>query len=227
MTSPTAPRPRFEHDLVIVTDPTAPRGDAPYLEALRADELAGRFAIHLRDHEASDDSLRATLRRLQPLARAAQVPLVVGAATLDRARLALDEGADGVHLPERGPAVSDVRALRGEPFWIGASLHDAEGALRDARLGLDYAVLGPLRPLEGKAPPPSERVLCAVARTGIPLLALGGVRSRDDVRFALDRGFDGVAVRAFVAQAPSGAEAVSAVRAWLDAEKRDRASRAR
>ncbi|HLL23012.1 MAG TPA: thiamine phosphate synthase, partial [Kofleriaceae bacterium] len=68
----------------------------------------------------------------------------------DRVDVALAAGAYGVHLPERGLAVADVRALAPD-LAIGVSRHSVEG-VRDAG-GADLVQLGPIWPTPGKGPP--------------------------------------------------------------------------
>lgn len=210
-------RQRWAHDLYVITDPTAPRGLEPYLEALADPALAGRWALQLRDHDADEERLRATIRDLAEPARRAHVPLLVGAASLERVRLAREEGATGAHLPERGPDAREVRAILGVDGWIGASIHDLAGHARRAAQGVDLVVVGPLRVVDGKGTPLTEPQLRALtARGGPPALALGGIRTAEDVAFARSTGCAGVSVRDLMARARSGAEVVRALRATLD-----------
>ncbi len=209
--------PRWAHDLYVVTDPHAPRGLAPYLEALANVSLAGRWALQLRDHDADDAALRASLRDLVAFARSADVPLLVGCASLARAALAMEEGASGVHLPERGPDARDVRRIVGADGWIGASVHDGVGVGRRAREGVDLLVVGPVRAIAGKGRPLSSEALAELTRSSpVPVLALGGVRAADDVIAARRAGCAGVAVRDVIARSGAGGAALATVRAWLD-----------
>jgi len=208
---------RWTHDLYVVTDPLAPRGLAPYLEALAAPDLVGRWALQLRDHGADDASLRSSLRLLRAAARDAHVPLLVGAATLARAELAMEEGASGVHLPERSPDAREVRRVVGPDGWIGASVHDALGVSKRAAEGVELLVVGPFRAVAGKGAPLSLDALAELTRASpVPVLALGGVRAALDGRVARWAGLAGVAVRDRLARTGAGGAAVRSIRAWLD-----------
>jgi len=208
---------RWAHDLYVVTDPRAPRGLAPYLEALADAALEGSWALQLRDHDADDAGLASSLGRLVAAAKAANVPVLVGCATLARAELAMERGAAGVHLPERAPNARDVRRVIGAAAWVGASVHDAPGASRRADEGVDLLVVGPLGAVAGKGAPLSHDALAEVTRASpVPVLALGGVRSAEDVIAARRAGCAGVAVRGLVAVTSAGGPAVRSVREWLD-----------
>lgn len=204
-------------DLIVVTDPSAPRGLAPYLEAL-ACEIAG-WALIVRDHEADDASLARSLERFQRASRG--TPILLACATLARVELAARLGA-GVHLPERGPSVSEARSITGTRV-IGASVHDLEGARRRAEEGADLLVLAPFGAVAGKgAPLTDERVRDIVGALGsMPVFALGGIRHAREVERALDLGCHGVAFRAPMASATDGARGLAELRALIVRGERD------
>jgi 8-oxo-dGTP diphosphatase len=164
-----------------------------------------RIAVQLRAPEASAEVHEAAARALMPSARAHQVPLLVSAHVALAAHLDI-----GVHLPESGPDLEEVRAIHRGP--IGASCHDAAGLVR--RRGADFAVLGPVAQVPGKGPPLSWDTFATLARAApMPVYALGGIAGPDDVRAARAHGARGVAVMRVV----SGADAVDRLRALLDA----------
>jgi 8-oxo-dGTP diphosphatase len=83
---------------------------------------------------------------------------------------------------------------------VGASCHDAEELARAADLGLDYALLSPIRP---KSPHPGaphlgwEEFAVLVADARLPVYALGGL-GPEDLDQAIDRGGQGIAaIRGF------------------------------
>ncbi len=71
------------------------------------------------------------------------------------------------------------REARPDFAWVGASCHDAAELERAARLGLDYAVLGPVLPTPTHPDHPGlgwERFAALVAATPLPVFALGGLK---------------------------------------------------
>jgi thiamine-phosphate diphosphorylase len=93
-----------------------------------------------------------------------------------RADVASLSGADGVHLPESGVRVGDVR--RAFPaLAIGVSRHDRDGLRRAEDEGADYALLGPVfsTPEKENRALGLERFSIIVAGLSLPVWAVGGV----------------------------------------------------
>ena len=106
--------------------------------------------------------------------------------------LARAAGADGVHLRSAALARLEERP----PFkWAGASCHDRRELERAAMLGLDYALLGAVKPTATHPGHPSlgwngfERL---IGDLPIPVLALGGL-THEDMAPARDAGGHGIA----------------------------------
>ncbi|GAB4112158.1 MAG: hypothetical protein OHK0013_48160 [Sandaracinaceae bacterium] len=215
----TARRRRWPFDLYVLTDRGAARGDDVYLEALASADPG--LAVQVRDAGASLPDVARRLAALQPTARRHARPLLVGVPDRGRLTLARDALVDGVHLPERGPSVAEVRAVLGSGAWVGASVHDATGLARRMAEGVDFVVVGPVGPVPGKGAPLSDEALADLVHAAgeVPVLALGGIRSADDVARVVGLGAAGVAVLSRVAEHGDGAEAVRTVRRWLDDAK--------
>ncbi|MCK6392546.1 Nudix family hydrolase [Zoogloea sp.] len=122
-----------------------------------------------------------------------------GAITLinDDVDLAVRIGADGVHLPARRLAALDTRP---ELEWVGASCHTRSELEQAAALGLDYALLGAVKPTASH--PERDGIgwdgFAARAHTlPLPVFALGGL-TPDDLDTAKAHGAHGVAgIRSF------------------------------
>lgn len=87
--------------------------------------------------------------------------------------------ADGVHLTSRELAAIERRP----PFaWVGASCHDRAELEHAARVGVDYALLGPVAKTEthpGVAGLGWTRFSALVGTLPMPVLALGGLSASD------------------------------------------------
>ncbi|WP_065339730.1 Nudix family hydrolase [Azoarcus olearius] len=166
----------------------AERGVARQLDELEQALGAGLRLVQVRE---------AALPRRQQIEFAQEVVRRVAAAggivvingDLDLARAV---GAPGVHLPSAALLDCTVRPAF---EWVGASCHSEEELLAAAALGLDYAVLGPVRPT---ASHPGQAAL-GWARFGelagtlpFPVFALGGL-GWGDMDCARDHGAHGVA----------------------------------
>lgn len=118
----------------------------------------------------------------------------------DHIELALEVGADGVHLGKEDRSVSEARALLGDKI-IGGTANDIETMNALARDGVDYIGLGPFRftntkknlspilGLEGY-----QRLLNEFqVKSDVPVIAIGGIVT-EDVPSILQTGIYGVAV---------------------------------
>lgn len=158
--------------------------------------------FQLRDREISD---RGFERFLDGLARMA--PEVLSRVIVnDRLALAAAFPVAGVHLPEAGLSVADVRARfpRGR-LLIGRSVHALETALAAERDGADYLILGPVARTGDKHPLPPEVLVEACRRLRIPVWAVGGLTPRNLDRL-LGVGVSGMAaIRSFRDLSQAGA----------------------
>jgi 8-oxo-dGTP diphosphatase len=95
------------------------------------------------------------------------------------AQTARDVGADGVHLTSAALAATPVRP---DFEWVGASCHSREELERVAALGLDYALLGPVKATlthPGVQGCGWARFSEFVADLPMPVLGLGGLCGAD------------------------------------------------
>lgn len=143
-----------------------------------------------------------------PLLLLVRAAVATGARVMvnDRVDVALAAGAYGVHLPERGMAIADARAVA-PGLAIGASRHTIEGVRAAAAAGADLVQLGPIwrTPAKGEPLGPlaleGARAVCGAAK----LVAVGGIETAARVKAAERAGADGVAaIRAVWSGALSG-----------------------
>jgi len=133
-----------------------------------------------------------------PLLALVRTALATGARVIvnDRVDVALAARAHGVHLPERGMAIADARALLGPDALIGVSRHDVAGVAEAAAAGANLIQLGPIWESPGKGAPLGANALTR-ARDVIAgrarLVAVGGIDSRERADAALAAGADAVA----------------------------------
>jgi len=120
----------------------------------------------------------------------------------DRLDIALALNATGVQLGVGSLPVSAARHLR-PAWWIGKSVHDLAEADAAKAEGADYLLVGPVyaTPTHPDRAPLGLEPLRAIARLGLPMIAIGGV----------------TAARAHEVKA-AGAHGVAAIRALWDAE---------
>lgn len=106
--------------------------------------------------------------------------------------LARDCGADGIHLPARQLMAATQRP---DFPWVAASCHTAEELAQATVLGLDFVVVGSVKPTAshpGQTPLGWEGFDAVAANSPLPVFALGGL-TRDDREEAWRHGAQGIA----------------------------------
>ena len=211
------PRPALERSarpgrLHVLTHP----GDG--LARVAAEE--GAEIVQVRDKGASTTAQRVALVRE---AIAVARPLGARVIVNDRVDVAVEAGADGVHLGRQDTAPEVARRLLGEDALIGGTANSLEEALAWAGRPVDYLGVGPVfgtRTKENPAPPLGLDALAAIVRAvDIPVIAIGNVTA-ERVEGVLAAGALGVAVASAVASAAEPRAAVRALRTALDAAKK-------
>ncbi|MEO6338699.1 MAG: thiamine phosphate synthase [Caulobacteraceae bacterium] len=167
--------------LFLVTDPR--RVPDPVALASRLPPGTGVIYRAFGDPEAV-----ATGRGLMAVAHRRGLTVLVGA----DASLAVELGADGIHLPER--SLGAAPRLRGRfPSWIITGAAHGEAALRRAaRLGFDAALLSPV--FESRSPSAGRplgpvRFAKWVRSARLPVFALGGVNAGTAPRLLASQAF--------------------------------------
>jgi thiamine-phosphate pyrophosphorylase len=135
----------------------------------------GAQLLQYRNKGASSDVRKEQIATLLPLCRATGVPLIVN----DDLGLALELGADGVHLGrEDGDLVVARRAL-GSGKLLGSSCYaDLECALAARAQGVDYVAFGAAFPTATKphaVRAPLSLYSEARSRLRAPIVAIGGI----------------------------------------------------
>ena len=173
--------------IMVVSDAQA-LGIEPWVRRLERQLAREKLLVQLREKGLGrlrlQHLLSRVLARTEPLAS----PLVVNSDAGD-----FPQGG-GVHLTSR--ALMQARA-RPAGRLVGASCHDAAELAHAAALGLDYAVVGPVKPTASHpdaTPLGWDRFAELVAGSPLPVYAIGGL-TRADLAEARERGAHGVALR--------------------------------
>jgi thiamine-phosphate pyrophosphorylase len=168
--------------------------------------------VQLRLKDMDDAALRAEIRLGLMLARQHGAALVVN----DHWQIAIEEGADWLHLGQEDLDTADIPAIRRAGLKLGLSTHDHAELDRALALSPDYVALGPVYPTILKQmkwhQQGVERVTEWKRLVGdVPLCAIGGLtpeRGRD----CLHAGADTVAA---VTDITLNADPEGRMRDWL------------
>lgn len=147
--------------------------DVAWLE--RALPLGVRL-VQLRLKDRTPEDLTDQIRRGLALARAHGAVLVVN----DYWQIAIDEGADWLHLGQEDLDSADLPAIRRAGLRLGVSTHDHAELDRALALAPDYVALGPVWPTILKKMKWHEQGLDRVTEWKrlvgpVPLIAIGGL----------------------------------------------------
>ena len=132
--------------------------------------------VQLRIKDRAAEALRGDIRAGLALARAHGAELVIN----DHWQLAIDEGADWLHLGQEDLDEADLPAIRRAGLKLGVSTHDHVELDRALALSPDYVALGPVYPTILKAMKWEQQGLERVTEWkrlvgDIPLCAIGGM----------------------------------------------------
>jgi thiamine-phosphate pyrophosphorylase len=149
--------------------------DRPDLAAFIADCIAGGVdVVQLRDKELDARPLLARATLAAAVCRDLGVPFILN----DRPDLALEAGADGVHVGQDDAPVALARRILGPDAIVGLSTHapaDLEGAAKE---DVTYISAGPVEATPtkpGRAGTGLGYVTQATARSSVPVFVTGGV----------------------------------------------------
>ena len=166
---------------------------------------AGQVAcVQLRLKDASDDGIVKAAQALMPITHKHEVSFIIN----DRADLAKDLDADGVHLGQSDGNVQDARELLGHDKDIGVTCHDSRHLGFEAgEAGANYVAFGAFYPTETKVSsyrPKPEVLKLWSEGTEIPCVAIGGITADNCVPL-VEAGAHFIAVCSSVWDHPKGA----------------------
>ncbi len=165
-----------------------------FVAAVEKAVRGGASVVQLREKDTPEDEIVSLGKALLKVTGKYGVPLIIN----DSVELAMEIGADGVHLGEDDSDVRHAREALGEGKIIGVSCYGRlERGLDAERDGADYVAFGTpfFTPTKPERTPTSFDVLReAVSRIkSIPVFAIGGITpaNADSV---FETGVDGIAV---------------------------------
>lgn len=189
----------MERGLYVIVDLEAlgPRDPIAFVDCVLS---AGRLsALQLRAKRAPATEIVKLGSAMASRCKRARVPFVMN----DRADLAVLAGADMVHVGQEDLDVPTVRRLA-PGLGVGVSTHDEQQYLRALDEGADYVAVGPVFPTTTKSDPDPvvglARFADRAARSrGVPIVAIGGVTTKNARSVAQAGATAGAAISALAA----------------------------
>ena len=208
--------------LYLVCDTTPSAGPLP--ELVRAAITGGVDIVQLREKRLSDEELIPIARATAALCAELGVLLIVN----DRPAVALEAGADGVHVGQQDMPIAQTRAFVGSELLVGLSTHtpkeiDLALARDDAGYPLvDYIGVGPVHATPTKPGRPAvghELVRYAATGAQVPFFAIGGL-DETNVDAVIAAGARRICVLRAIANAPDPGHSAKALRQRLEGDAR-------
>jgi thiamine-phosphate pyrophosphorylase len=198
--------------LYLVCGASPDGGELPDL--LRAAVAGGVDVVQIREKRLPDSELVAIANATRALCERLGALLIVN----DRPWVALEAGADGVHVGQEDMPVADVRELVGADVLIGLSTHSSQQIDAVDPSLVDYIGVGPIHQTPtkpGRAAVGLELVRYAAAHAAVPFFAIGGLDA-GNLRQALDAGATRACVLRAIAAAADPRRAARELRDELD-----------
>lgn len=168
---------------------------------VRAALAGGANFVQYRNKIAAPAVRREQAKALLSVCRGHGVPLIIN----DHTELALDIGADGVHLGSEDGSISVAREKLGPERIIGASCYNLlETARRAQQAGANYVAFGSFFPSgvkPGAAHAPLALLREAKLELSLPVVAIGGITLASAPQL-IAAGADSVAVISALFSAP-------------------------
>jgi thiamine-phosphate pyrophosphorylase len=198
--------------LYLVTD-SAPRASA-LPDLLRAAAAGGVDIVQLRDKRLADDELVAVAHAARALCEQLGLLLIVN----DRPFVAVEAGADGVHVGQDDIPPAETRELVGAELLVGLSTHAPAEIDAIDPANVDYIGVGPVHETPTKPGRPAvgtELVRHAAAHSPVPFFAIGGLNA-GNVAEVIAAGASRVCVLRAISEAEDPQRAARELRALLD-----------
>lgn len=207
-------RPPPDLRLYLVMDPTlAPEGE---VERLLLDAVRGGVTlVQVREKSCSNAEFIALAQKTARVLRPLGIPLIVN----DRVDVALQVGAQGVHVGQSDLHWSEARRLLGEQAIVGVSVENLQQATDLAGSAIDYLGISSVFPTLSKPDINNIWGLSGVRTlreaTSLPLVGIGGIDA-SNAGPVIHAGADGIAVVSAICSSPRPGSQAQKLRALVD-----------
>ena len=179
----------FQNKLYVITESTISKGRSNE-ETVREAIKGGAGIIQLREKEWDKNKIKNEAIRLLKICRENNVLFIVN----DYVDVALEIGADGVHLGQSDMPIKDAREICEDRLIIGLSTHSIEQAVKADMEGADYITIGPIYKTRAKDYTIGLNIIKEIInKIKKPLIAIGGIND-NNIDSVLGQGVKSVAV---------------------------------
>ncbi|MDP6265965.1 MAG: thiamine phosphate synthase [Candidatus Woesearchaeota archaeon] len=192
----------FNNKLYVITESTISKGRNNE-EIVREAIKGGAEIIQLREKDLDKNKIKNEAIRLLKICRENNVLFIVN----DYVDVALEIGADGVHLGQTDMSISEARKVCRNKLIIGLSTHSVEQAIKADKEDVDYITIGPIYKTRAKDFTVGTEIIKEfVSKVEKPVIAIGGI-NKNNIDEVLKQGIKSVAVISAVVSAENVKEA--------------------
>lgn len=182
--------------LYVITESSISKGRSNE-EIVKEAIAGGAEIIQLREKRWSKDKIRQEAVKLLKICRKNNVMFIVN----DYVDIAMEIGADGVHLGQSDMPIEEARKICGDNLIIGISTHSVEQAVDADQEDVDYITIGPIFETRAKDYTVGVEIIKPVADNVLkPIIAIGGI-NKENINEVLEQGVNSVAVISAVVSA--------------------------
>ena len=194
----------FENKLYVITESSISKGRSNEFivkEAIKG----GAEIIQLREKEWDKDEVKEEAVKLLKICKENNVLFIVN----DYVDIAMEIGADGVHLGQSDMPIAEAREICGDKLIIGLSTHSVEQAIDADQEDVDYITIGPIFKTRVKDYEVGIEIIKPVLDNVLkPVIAIGGI-NMENIDEVLGQGAESVAVISAVVSAEDVRKAAS------------------
>jgi len=209
----------MNYDLYVVTDDRISNG-LSHVEVARLSYEGGADIVQLRVKDGNPLFLDWA-KEISTISKRYGRTFIVN----DSLTVALDSGADGVHVGQGDMPVEEIRKRVPKGFIVGVSVGSASEAKKAERGGATYVALSPIFDTSSKDDAGHGHGLQVLreirAAVSIPVVAIGGI-NKGNAAEIIEAGADGLAVISAVVSQPDVAKAAEELRGIITAAKSNR-----
>ena len=192
----------FNNKLYVITESGISKGRSNE-EIVREAIKGGAEIIQLREKNWSKDRVKEEAIKLLKICKEKNVFFILN----DYVDVALEIGADGVHLGQTDMSISEARKVCRNKLIIGLSTHSVEQAIKADKEDVDYITIGPIYKTRAKDfTVGTEIIKEVVSKVEKPVIAIGGI-NKNNIDEVLKQGIKSVAVISAVVSAENVKEA--------------------
>lgn len=181
----------MNYDLYVVTDDTLSNG-LSHVEVARRSYEGGADIVQLRVKD-NDPRFLSWAKEISAISRSYGRCFIVN----DDVEIALESGADGVHVGQGDESPSSIRERVPEDFIIGVSVGNVEESVKAEKEGATYVALSPIFDTKSKDDAGHGhglKMMRSISESvSIPAIAIGGI-NKDNVEPIIMNGAEGIAV---------------------------------